>query len=137
MEKIMGHPGGEAGADAATLKGAAPKRAHTPGPWVRGNTVQHDVLLLGGPAKRYVCHVTIQQAGGGAIAQSMEAEREANARLIAAAPELLEALEGIVAEIEANKELLNGPNPPVQRLLNLVAFANVTARSALQQGDRP
>lgn len=66
--------------------------AWTPGPWGFGNTASYERLILGeGGGGRYVCHVTIEQIGGGFIAQSMEAEREANARLLAAAPDLVEA----------------------------------------------
>lgn len=66
--------------------------SYTPGPWVFGNTARYERIVLGGASQRYVCHVTVEQNGGGSIAQSMEAEREANAHLIAAAPDLLEAL---------------------------------------------
>lgn len=65
----------------------------TKGPWYFGNTASHERIILGGAEpSRYVCHVTVEQIGGGAIARGMEAEREANATLIAAAPDLLEAL---------------------------------------------
>ena len=67
--------------------------AWTPGPWGFGNTASHERLVLGdGGNGRYVCHVTIEQLGGGFIAQSMEAGRKANADLIASAPDLAEAL---------------------------------------------
>lgn len=73
--------------------------AWTPGPWGFGNTASYERLILGeGGKNRYVCHVTIEQIGGGFIAQSMEAEREANARLIVAAPDLAEALRVMVAD---------------------------------------
>jgi len=67
------------------------KQAHTPGPWEvagHGNYVR-------------------SRSGGFAVAQSEELpgqdgeERNANARLIAAAPEMLEALKELVKEFDA------------------------------------
>lgn len=69
----------------------------TRGPWSFGNTARYERMVLGDGGKgRYVCHVTVEQNGGGIIAQSMEAEREANARLICAAPDLLEVCQRIL-----------------------------------------
>lgn len=70
---------------------------HTPGPWVFGKTTRQDQrLILGGPGRKYVASVTVQQ-----IPRPMgiadESEREANARLITAAPEMLEALEELLS----------------------------------------
>lgn len=63
---------------------------HTAGPWGVGNTGPDQIMLLGDGGKGgYVCHIQIQQCGGGAIASIMEGERKANARLIQQAPTLL------------------------------------------------
>ena len=72
----------------------------TPGPWVCGNTAAYETMIIGrGGEGDYICHVTIEQCGGGAIASAMEPARRANARLIAAAPELYEALEALVSAV--------------------------------------
>lgn len=63
---------------------------HTPGPWRFGNSHESQRIILGGNRK-YVATVTIHQ-----VPRQMglidEKEREANAVLITAAPEMLEAL---------------------------------------------
>lgn len=64
---------------------------HTPGPWVFGRMPDDSVkMILGGADRRYVATVKIHQSPRHMGAEA-EAEREANARLIAASPELLEA----------------------------------------------
>lgn len=65
---------------------------HTPGPWVPGDTSQHETMIIGRGGKGdYICHVQFEQHGGGVIARAMEPARRANARLITAAPDLYEA----------------------------------------------
>lgn len=82
---------------------------HTKGPWFKGNTSNHEIMILGGASRNYVCHVTIQQTGGGLIAKSMESEREANAKLIGASPDLLAALEAALPLLESCAQThLNG-----------------------------
>lgn len=74
---------------------------HTPGPWkihpyinnFGGRNETKDV----GPSGRAVCEVF------GAFEAPFGAESEANARLIAAAPEMLEALRTLVAAISYNQ----------------------------------
>lgn len=74
------------------------RRQYTPGPWFFGRTGRDKRMILGGPNGKYVTTVTIHQ-----IPHLMglldEPEREANAQLIAAAPELLEALEAAHEEL--------------------------------------
>ncbi|HLE57237.1 MAG TPA: hypothetical protein VJB15_09150 [Rhodothermia bacterium] len=73
---------------AATMEDAMAK--HTPGPWnERGYGLDHGVKDKDG---RIVAHV-VRSAKHGGITHD---ERDANASLIAAAPELLEALKAIV-----------------------------------------
>jgi len=68
---------------------------HTPGPWGFGNTSDDKKLILGDGGKgRYICSVQIHQTPR-RCGYDMEKERLANARLIAAAPELLEACKHI------------------------------------------
>lgn len=69
---------------------------HTPGPWDFGNTHRDDqklILSKGGKGK-YICTVQIHQTPR-AFGAHEEPERDANARLIAAAPELFAALDRI------------------------------------------
>jgi len=54
---------------------------HTPGPWVIGKQ-DHDVVMVDTTSGTAICDVYVDSD-----------ERPANARLIAAAPDLLEALE--------------------------------------------
>ena len=78
----------------------------TPGPWVLGNTSHHETMIIGRGGKGdYVCHVQFEQIGGGAIASAMEPARRANARLIAAAPELYAACQYIVDAAENGDEM--------------------------------
>lgn len=58
---------------------------HTPGPWAYQEDSDAYTHIVRGPGNRFICQ----------LAQTTSAEIEANARLIAAAPELLEALERI------------------------------------------
>jgi len=65
-----------------------PETKHTPGPWLAEGTIQAtDPERIVGP----VLYVFASGVGGECIAHTSS---EANARLIAAAPELLEALHG-------------------------------------------
>lgn len=74
-------------------------QSHTPGPWERGD----------GAANGCAGYIYCDDATGSAVASVVfspdfigrsDAETEANARLIAAAPELLEALKEIVKACE-------------------------------------
>lgn len=78
----------------------ATKTQHTPGPWKRMFTF--NVINAGG---RLVASCAGHQSTVNAMA--VEAENEANARLIAAAPELLAALKRIVGELEAALPAIN------------------------------
>lgn len=55
---------------------------HTPGPWTYQENSDAYTHIVRGPTNSLICQ----------LAQSMHVEIEANARLIAAAPEMLEAL---------------------------------------------
>ena len=73
--------------------------SHTPGPWkvaenLFGNTASYEVYA----------NVETKSGKGGytRICQITPRDQKANARLIAAAPELLEALEAMVEMVEMN-----------------------------------
>ena len=88
--------------------------AHTQGPWVvkfqesKRHTSHytdkywHDQWVIKGPDKKHSPVATVRVAGYG-MGPSM-AVREANARLIAAAPDLLAALEAVIEDLEGGIE---------------------------------
>lgn len=61
---------------------------HTPGPW----NVEFDTIYTGDPTKQPSRDTVVAQAAHRGFGQDEWAERLANARLIAASPELLSAL---------------------------------------------
>lgn len=72
--------------------------AHTPGPWI---VDEDDPLCVGTPKSWYpkqVYDVVTVLEGGDEYTAKANRKAEANARLIAAAPDLLEALKAIIAE---------------------------------------
>lgn len=93
---------------------------HTAGPWVSETYVDEygvsviasdDATYISNPSRGQVCHIgVVAGASGGAPAQA-----KANARLIAAAPDLLDALRGLV-------DVVNQPDtPPLAELFAAVA----------------
>lgn len=69
---------------------------HTPGPWHVSESLDGTMTeVMAGPI--YIAPAVWQASVG---TDNQQQEREANARLIAAAPSLLEALEQIVSEAE-------------------------------------
>jgi len=87
---------------------------HTPGPWaVRSidHSLRGKIFFVTGVNERNT-RIVIADCGIDRETADNRAECEANARLIAAAPELLEALKGTVAMLE----LLNatGSNDPIE-----------------------
>ena len=81
-------------AQAITEVPATPRPAHTPGPWTIHESALSSSLVkelhIGTPTRTAAC--VYDDCAAGVLVRS---EVEANARLIAAAPELLEALERI------------------------------------------
>ena len=69
-----------------------------------GNTTYHNIIIVGGKNREYICSVRIQQTGGGAIAAAMEPKRIANAKEIVRRWNAFEK-DGLVDELrEALKE---------------------------------
>ena len=85
------------------------KTNHTPGPWV----VHHErgsewaLVMSGGPAGRIICNVNPESCPDTSSAPAfVRMPMEANARLIAAAPDLLDALSDLLERIERSPTLL-------------------------------
>lgn len=92
--------------------------SHTPGPWeVHGTTVDQDFYIHG--ANR-ICDMTKPQGF-----YCSPKERESNARLIAAAPELLATLTELVDAVTAQRQELSIAN------LNRICDAEDAARAAI------
>ena len=79
---------------------ATPRPAHTPGPWTILPNTPHFVRAMH-PAEGMQPVATVYHFDG---------ELAANARLIAAAPELLEALEAVLPDLE-HYVATHGPGP--------------------------
>lgn len=86
---------------------------HTPGPWKTEDDFYRQGVGILGADGLYVAHV---------IRTSAHSETEANARLIAAAPDLLEALQGAVRAMEI-ATLLPSFKPFIQRGKSAIAKA--------------
>lgn len=66
------------------------KNEHTPGPWKRGHNVSHEPTITAADMTRHPV-----PNGSFIIAQTFGPDKHDNAQLIAAAPELLTALESM------------------------------------------
>jgi hypothetical protein len=77
---------------------------HTPGPWMDDqadhDAPYQDIRIKGGSPRRTVCIVWIDDAP----VHDFNAEQDANARLIAAAPDMLQALQAVLAFIEGEPD---------------------------------
>ncbi len=90
--------------------------AHTPGPWNTEFKAGAVLIVKDDPARECIAQVVFYSS-----------RDEANARLIAAAPDLLEALKQFVAAIDTA--------PPVD-LINHIAAAGVVARAAINKATK-
>ncbi|MFA5217160.1 hypothetical protein [Sulfuricurvum sp.] len=82
------------------------KQKHTSGPWFISNELEGMVMIFGGQREKYICRVQIHQTPR-AFGMQEEDERFANARLISAAPDLLEACKFAYNEGCAGRALKN------------------------------
>lgn len=83
------------------------KGRHTPGPWILGKIFTKQVRAMIDPTgQTSFINIDPQHGGNGvsAICQVIGPDREANARLIAAAPELLEVVKTLRAEIVTHNQ---------------------------------
>ena len=74
-------------------------QTHTPGPWTIKTDLGIPLQILGAPTEKNPRYNPITRCGTTFIAPTSD-EAMANARLIAAAPELLEALKNLLAYLE-------------------------------------
>jgi len=72
--------------------------AHTPGPWTIGKKPRLQPYIEGADGTP-VCSCGGNAPGSGAYTTETFRRRDANARLIAAAPELLEAMKLLIADV--------------------------------------
>jgi len=91
---------------------ATPRPAHTPGPWAILPNTPHFVRAMH-PAEGMQPVATVYHFNG---------ELAANARLIAAAPELLEALEAVLPDLE-HYVATHGPGPDKRLAIARAAIA--------------
>ena len=101
---------------------------HTPGPWKVSHDVDHWPLVMGGG--KIVANVN-PESFHGVVADFVEMPAEANARLISAAPELLESLVELHAAMTRYEGDADGePTPEHGRMMRKV-------RSALEKAMPP
>ena len=100
-------------AQAITEVPATPRPAHTPGPWdVEPKGSRHFVDGADGLTVAYIDRAGVRE----------RIEIEANARLIAAAPTLLEALEAVLPDLE-HYVATHGPGPDKRLAIARAAIA--------------
>jgi hypothetical protein len=102
---------------------------HTPGPWRyhlgRGSRPRFHIQTAGGYQIASTTELTTPKTAKRAVDFDENATREANARLIAASPELLAALEYALEHVEANSD--------DDDALNVIE----QARAAIQKATKP
>lgn len=69
---------------------------HTPGPWKVVSYCWSDCGIYAAEDKFFGCSLSIKDEATEENQDALESEMDANARLIAAAPEMLESLENII-----------------------------------------
>jgi hypothetical protein len=96
---------------AITAKPAEPQTKHTPGPWVVSNTMHGmfiDAVGVGSSDFR----------SGKGVAEVTGSNRYNNARLISSAPDLLEALKAVQAEIACGCQMRKSAIRTIERAIN-------------------
>ena len=106
-------------AQAITEIPATPRPAHTPGPWTILPNTPHFVRAMH-PAEGMQPVAAVYHFDG---------ELSANARLIAAAPELLEALEAVLPDLE-HYVATHGPGPDKRLAIARAAIAKAKGGAA-------
>jgi hypothetical protein len=89
---------------------------HTPGPWHIATGADHTPLVMAGGVG--VAHVYMQRFAVGRGAK--QEETDANARLIAAAPDLLFQLEGAARQLERDASALMADKKTARRIMSQV-----------------
>ena len=105
--------------------------AHTPGPWEVGGKVglYCDDVQITSNKEPVAIAVPRRSYDILSLARRSPAELAANARLIAAAPELLEALEAVIPDLE-HYVATHGPGPDKRLALARAAIAKATGGAA-------
>jgi hypothetical protein len=103
-------------------------RAHTPGPWSVGEDNVGDGCNIRDANGNRVAHTATSRNHG--TEKIDPAEAKANARLIAAAPDLLKALKELLDASEASPDDL-----PAHEYESIVADAHNRARAALSRAE--
>ena len=87
---------------------------HTPGPWKikpkQYDPAQGTTIYIYSPGNRYICLV--------GVSDTNEPETDANAALIAAAPDLYESLKGFLEHVLCNYDLTERENKKFAELAN-------------------
>jgi hypothetical protein len=108
---------------------------HTPGPWWLSPARNALGVVLGGPA-RPMHHggTTVGQIASACSQEWMEpGELEANAALIAAAPDLLEALKAFTDAQESKRDAIG--NAAIAAAIGDLVLAEEKARSAIAKAE--
>lgn len=111
-----------------------PRANHTPGPWSYRPYKHDDWGTVRGPDDGVICQARDPGAVD-AVTLAKHRERgtdpwEANARLIAAAPELLEALEELTGDYTGGAEHALADEYVVERALAAIAIAKAQGETA-------
>lgn len=85
---------------------------HTPGPWVA--ILESDVWVSGADGRSFICDIVARDEGRAKIQPANDMDF-ANARLIAAAPDLLQAIRAFLAEWDAQM-----PEDDISRMLSQI-----------------
>lgn len=96
---------------------------HTPGPWHYGINRSGHSFLVKDPEGRLVCNMSWHHSSREHY--PLQAESEANARLIAAAPELLEALTAAWNSMDTS--IPGSPGSPIEKARAALAKATGAA----------
>lgn len=99
---------------------------HTPGPWTQVKMSGEAIRLIWGPEGRCVVDLTKQNV------MHSEAEQNANARLIAAAPELLEACAEALEFADNYSDVVDGDDgqPKPNRAMRLAEMLRAAINKA-------